>query len=155
MLPKSAYQTIAACMLYDSDMPKPLKLKVLNFVEYATSEQILHYLIHDEIVKEEETQLVEVGFIMAAALITAASASARAVYSKFNSAGAQACRDKDGIAKKQCIKNYRLRGVAGKVSALRREMGKCGQTAKPDKCRKMFFNYIRNAEKEMRRIQSQ
>lgn len=155
MLPTSAYQTIAACMLYDCDMPKPLKLKVLNFIEHASSKQILHYLIHDEIVREEETQLVELGFILTAALVTAASASARAVYSKFNSAGAQACRDKEGVARKQCIKNYRVRGVAGKVAALRREMGKCGQTSKPDKCRKMFINYIRNAEKEMRKIQSQ
>lgn len=155
MLPKSAYQAIAACMLYDSDMSKSLKLKILTFVEHASINQILHYLIHDEFVREDETRLVNEGFILTAALITAASASGRAIYSKFNSAGAQACRDKLGVAKKQCMKNYKLRGVAGKVSALRKEMGKCSQTPKPEKCRKMFINYIRNAEKEMRNIQSQ
>jgi hypothetical protein len=53
------------------------------------------------------------------------------------------------------MKNYKLRGVAGKISMLRREMGKCGQTAKPDKCRKMFITYIRNADKQMRKIQSE
>jgi len=155
MLPKSAYQTIAACMLYDSDLPKDLKLEILEFIEHATSEQILHYLIHDEFVRENETRLVDEGFILPAALITAASAAGRSIYSKYFSAGAQACRDKVGIAKKACMKHYKARGIAGKVSALRREMAKCANTPKPDKCRKMFLNYIRNAEKEMRKIQSQ
>lgn len=155
MLPKSAYQTIAACMLYDSDMSKAQKLRILEFIEKASSKQILHYLIHDEFVREGETRLVNEGFILTAALITAASAAGRAVYSKFNSVGQQACRDKLGLAKSACLKNYKARGVAGKVSALRKEMGKCSQTPKPEKCRKMFIKYIRNAEKEMRKIQSQ
>jgi hypothetical protein len=53
------------------------------------------------------------------------------------------------------MKAYKLRGVSGKISALKREMGKCNQTSRPDKCRKMFITYIRNADKQMRKIQSE
>jgi hypothetical protein len=156
MLPRSAYQSIVAYMLYESDMRKSEKLEILEFVESATIEQMLHYLIHDEIVNENETQLVEMGFIMSTALMAAATSLAQAVYSRFSGQGVNACRAmEDSVKRKACQKNYKLRGAAGKISALRKEMGKCSKTANPDKCRKMFQNYIRNAEKQMRGIQTE
>lgn len=155
MLPKSAYQTIAACMLYDSNLPKSVKLEHLEFIENASEKQIMHYLIHDEMVSEQEIELVGEGFILATALLFAASSAGRALYNKNFSDGAKACRDKGGVAKKMCMRNFKVKGISAKIAALRREMGKCSQTAKPDKCRKMFATYIRNAEKEMRRAYSQ
>jgi hypothetical protein len=155
MLPRSALQTIAACMLYESDLPSSEKKYIIRFIEMATENQIKHYIVHGELVSDNRTQVSELGWILSSALISAASAAGRAIYNKFFSDAAQACRDKKGPVRKACMKNYKLRGVAGKISMLRREMGKCGQTAKPDKCRKMFIKYIRNADKQMRKIQSE
>jgi hypothetical protein len=161
MLPKSAFQTIAACMLYDSDMPKSDKLEILEFIEHASEQQLMHYLVHGECLSNEELSefVITAGavgsFILSSALISAASAMARAVYSKYNGAGAQACRDKEGMAKKACLKNFKVKGVSAKIAAYRKEMGKCGKTQRPDKCRKMFQNYIRTAEKQMRKIQTE
>lgn len=156
MIPRSAYKTIVAKMLYDSDIPKSEKLEVLEFVENATVEQMLHYLIHDEIVNENETQLVEMGFIMSTVLMSAATSLAQAVYSRFSGQGANACRALDDSTKrKACKKNYKLRGAAAKIATLKKESGKCNKTANPEKCRKMFQTYIRNAEKQLQNIRTE
>jgi hypothetical protein len=149
---KKALQTIAACMVYDSDMSKPAKIQLINFIESATLKQLQHYIIHGDIVKEENAQVVE-GFFIAAALIGAAAAAGRAIYDQEFSKAAKSCQNMRGVAKKSCMKRFKLRGVSGQINALRKEMGKCNQTARPDKCRKMFSTYIKNAETKMRKIQ--
>jgi len=153
MLPKSALQTIAACMVYDSDLSKPGKMQMVRFIESASMRELQHYIIHGNIVSDKETQVTE-DFFIAATLIGAAAAAGRAIYSSEFSKAAKACSQMRGVAKKSCMQRYKIRGVSGKIQALRREMGKCNQTSRPDKCRKMFINYIRNAEKQMKKIQA-
>lgn len=157
MLPKSALQTIAACMVYEAEMSKPAKLQLVRFIEGASKKQLQHYIIHGEIVGEQDCQssVSEIAFLVPAAIIAAAAAAGRAIYSAEFSKAAKACQNLKGMDKKNCMKRYKLRGVSGKISALRREMGKCNQTSRPDKCRKMFQSYINNAEKQMRKIQSE
>jgi len=154
MLPKSALQTIAACMVYEDDkFSKPVKLQLLRFIEDASEKQLLHYIIHGKIVREEDV-LVE-AFFIPAMIIGAAAAAGRAIYNSEFSKAAKACNTMQGVAKKSCMKRFKIRGVAGQISALRREMGKCNQTARPDKCRKMFMSYIANAEKKMKKVQQE
>ena len=148
---------LVARMLYESDhISKSDKLAILEFTEYATVEQMLHFLIHDEIVNEDETQLVEMGFIMSTVLMSAATSLAQAVYSRFSGQGVNACRAlEDKVKRKACMKNYKLRGAAAKIATLRKESGKCSKTADPIKCRTKFQTYIRNAEKQMPNIQTE
>jgi hypothetical protein len=155
-LNKSALQTIAACMVYESDLSKSSQVQLIRFIEEATEKQLQHYILHEEIVKDSEVQINElIPFLAAAAILSAAVAAGRAIYDGEFSKAAQACKDQEeGVRKSGCIKRFKLRGITGKISALRREMGKCTQTVKPDKCRKMFAKYIANAQKQMRKIQA-
>ena len=153
LLPRTAIQTIAACMVYDSDLSKSDKLLSIQFIESASNRQIQHYIINGEFVREDEV-LVE-AFFIPAAIIAASLAAGRAVYDMEFSKAARACQNMKGPVKKSCMKRFKVKGISGKISSLRREMGKCNQTAKPEKCRKMFLNYIKNAEKQMRKIQAE
>ena len=154
MLPKSALQTIAACMVYeDETLSKPAKMQLVRFIEDATEKQLQHYIIHGDIVKEEDVQVE--AFFIPAVIIGAAAAAGRAIYNNEFSKAAKSCQGMMGEAKKACMKRFKLRGISGQISALRREMGKCNQTARPDKCRKMFMKYIVNAEKKMKKIQAE
>lgn len=155
MLPKSAFQTIAACMVYDSDESYQSKMQLVRFIESASISQLQHYIIHGDIVKEEETDVNEIALLIPATIIAAAAAAGRAIYDNEFSKAAKACQPMQGSAKKSCMKRFKLRGISGKLSALRREMGKCNQTSRPDKCRKMFMSYIQTAEKQMKKIQSE
>lgn len=153
MLSKTALQTIAACMVYDAKISKPAKMQLVRFIENASEKQLYHYLIHGNIVQEKDT-LVE-GVFIPALIIAAAVAAGRSIYDSEFSKVAKACKDTErGDARKSCIKGFKLRGVSGQISALKREMGKCNQTSRPDKCRKMFMNHIKNAEKKMKKIQT-
>jgi len=154
MLPKSALQTIAACMVYDSELPKPSKLQLVRFIESASENQLKHYIVHGEIVKEHDVIVSEVAWLVPAAIIAAASAAGNAIYNMQFSKAAKACQNMKAADKKNCIRRYKINGISGKISALKREMGKCNQTSRPDKCRKMFDTYIKNAEKKMRKIQA-
>jgi hypothetical protein len=140
-------------MVYDSDMSKPGKMQMVQFIESASEKQLQHYIIHGEVVKEKDT-IVE-AFFLPAVIIGAALAAGRAIYDTEFSKAAKACPEMKGAAKKECMKRFKVRGISGKISALRREMGKCNQTSRPDKCRKMFMDYIKNAEKQMRKIYSE
>lgn len=154
MLPKSALQTIAACMVYDSDISKPAKMQTVRFIESASEKQLKHYILHGEIKHDSEIQL-EVNFFIAAAILGAAAAAGRAIYDSEYSKAAKSCSIMEGDAKKKCMKRFKMRGVNGQISALRREMAKCSQTSRPDKCRKMFTNYIESANKKLKKIQAE
>ena len=153
MLPKSALQTIAACMVYDDNISKPAKIRLVRFIELASEKQLQHFIIHGTIVENKDVH-VEANFFRNAAIIGTALAVGRAIYSNEFSKAAKACAEMKGDEKKICMKRFKIRGTAGKISALRKEMGNCNQTSRPDKCRKMFVNYIRNAEKQMKKIQA-
>lgn len=154
MLHKSALQTIAACMVYDMDISKPGKMQLMRFIENASERQLQHYLIHGEIVAEQEVNIAEIGVLVPAAIIASAAALGRAIYNREFSKAARACQEYNGAEKKDCMKKFKIRGISGKISALRREMGKCSQTSRPDNCRKMFQKYIVDAEKQMKKIQA-
>jgi len=155
MLSKSALQTIAACMVYDEDISKPAKMQILRFIESASEKQLQHYIVHGDIVAEQEVAISEVAFLVPAAIIAAAAAAGRAIYNAEFSKAARACQMFQGKEKKSCMKKFKIRGLNGKISAMRREMGKCNQTSRPDKCRKMFSDYIREAEKQLKKVQSE
>lgn len=155
MLPKIALQMIAACMLYESDMPRPAKLQMLYFIENATTEiELRNYIVYGKFSTGPEIDKVnEASFLLPGAVIASAIAAGRAFYEKQFGEAARACIKLKGQLKKDCMQKFKLKGMSGKISALRREMGKCNQTLRPDKCRKMFLNYIKTAEKQMRKIQ--
>ena len=157
MLPKSALQTIAACMVYeDEKIYRSNKMRLVRFIERASEKQLLHYIIHGEVVREGDVNVSEVAPLIPVMIIGAAAAAGRAIYNSEFSKAAKACGNMEaGAAKKSCMKRFKMRGVTGQISALKREMGKCSQTARPDKCRKMFMNYISNAEKKLKKIQSE
>ena len=155
MLPKSALQTIAACMVYDEDMSKPAKMQVLRFIESASEKQLQHYIVHGNIVAEQEVEISEIAFLVPAAIIAAAAAAGRAIYNNEFSKAAKACQAEEGQTKKDCMKKFKLRGLSGKISAMKREMGKCNQTSRPDKCRTMFAKYIQDAEKQLKKVQAE
>jgi len=157
MLPKSALQAIAACMVYEDDhLHKSNKMRLMRFFEGASEKQLLHYITHGEVVRERDANVSEIAPLIPVMIIGAAAAAGRAIYNSEFSKAAKACGNMEaGAAKKSCMKRFKIRGVTGQISALKREMGKCSQTSRPDKCRKMFMNYITNAEKKLKKIQSE
>jgi hypothetical protein len=154
MLSKSALKTIAACMVYESkELSKPAKMQLVRFIENASPLQLQHYIVHDEIVRGKDAQIQE--FLAPALLIAAAIAAGRAFYNNYFSKAAKECQEKENVAKKVCMKRYKLRGISGQISALQREMGKCNQTLRPDKCRKTFQQYIKDAENKRKKIEEE
>ena len=155
MLPKIALQMIAACILYESDLPKPAKIQMLHFIENDTNEsELKNYIVSGKFSTTPEIDRInEVAFLLPGAVIASAIAAGKAFYDNQFSEAAKACIKLKGQVKKDCMKRFKVKGISGKIAALRREMGKCNQTIRPDKCRKMFLNYIKNAEKQMRKIQ--
>lgn len=155
MLSKKALQMIAAGILYESELPKPEKIQMLHFIENMTTEsELRNFIVYRKFSTSSEIDKInEVAFLLPAAVIATALAAGRAFYDKQFSEAAKACIKMRGKMKKDCMKKYKIKGLAGKMASLRREMGKCNQTAKPNKCRKMFLNYIKNIEKQARKIQ--
>lgn len=152
MISKEAAKLIAINMIYESSLSKTSKIQLVRFVEDASINQLSHFILHQEIVKEDETSINE--FVQIAAITALAVAAGSAAYSKYFSDAAKACSDKKGMDKKICIKGYKLKGMSAKISALRKEMSKCNQTLKPDKCRKTFQKYIKNIEKQIIKLRA-
>lgn len=147
MLNKETLQIIAKTIVYESKLSTKSKLKMVDAIDYATQSQLHNYIEHKANIHTE-------GVFVAAALLAAAIGVGNSVYANFFSKASKDCENYKGDAKKICMKNFKLRGLVGKVSALRSEMGKCNQTLKPDKCRKMFMKYIHNIEKQGMKIKS-
>jgi len=148
MLHKETLQIIAKSIVYESNLSIEAKLKMVHAIDCATRTQLNNYV--ERKILNSHTE----GVFLAGAILTSAILAGNAVYSNFFSKAAKECESYKGNAKQMCMKNFKLRGLAGKISALRKEMGKCNQTLKPDKCRKMFISYIKNAEKQSLKIKT-
>lgn len=153
MLPKSYLKVIAACVVYESKLSKYAKIQMLRFIENEASEKQLKVFINDgEIRKVSENEVVsEVAIVIPAMLVAAALSVARMSYDKIFSQAAKSCADKEGDNKKRCMRDFKLKSHYAKLTALKREMGKCNQTNNAKKCREIFIKHMRKIEKQVQR----
>jgi hypothetical protein len=156
MLPKSYLKVIAAYVVYESKLSRYAKIQMLRFIENEASENQLIVLVTEgEIRKISESEIIsEIPLLVPAMLAAAAVSAGRMAYDKIFSQAAKACADRDTNNKKQCMKEFKLKSYYAKLTALKREMGKCNQTNNVKKCRDMFTKYIRKIEDQVNRARA-
>ena len=150
MLQKSCLRTIAAHMVYESAFSKNAKTQLMRFLETASMSQLSIFINEGRVASKEEV-ISEVPIVVPAVLAASAVGAARVAYDLVYSKAAQACASKPREARRQCMRDYKIRAGYAKVAALKREMTKCNQTNNPKNCRNTFLNHIRRVEKQVQR----
>ena len=153
MLPKSYLKVIAGCVIYESELSKYAKIQALRFIEYEASEMQLKAFIAEGKIRQvsEDEIFTEVAIWVPAMVIAAALAAGRVAYDQFYSKASKACKGKGLKEKQRCIRDFRLKASYAKLAALKREMGKCGQTNDAKKCRESFLKHIGKVEKQIQK----
>lgn len=130
-------KTVAAFCIYESELTKPEKLSLLAYVEFAANrKQLLDMFI-----------MQEANLLVTSVIIASALASGNKAYYKIFAPSTQACREQE--SKKDCLKQYKLNGLAAKRNEVRKHISKCGQTIKPEQCQKTFSNVLKKIEKQI------
>ncbi len=147
-------------LVRESDLSKPAKLQLLNYLKDASDIQVKLFIATGEIgqvSKIDESSLDKVILEIAplAAVIaqdivfnTALNKASQAYSYRFGQI-AKACADKVGPEKKLCKKRFILRSYHEKLRALKAEAPKCAGTNKPEKCRKRFVDQIKHIERQI------
>lgn len=130
-------KTIAAYLVYESDLENSQKLSLLNFIEHVANRRQITDMI---IIKEADLLVTSI-------IIAAALAAGNKAYYKVYSPSTQACREQED--KKSCLKQYKLNALAAKRNEVRKSIGRCTQTIKPEQCQKTFSNTIQKIEKQI------
>ena len=153
MLPKSYLKLMAAHVVYKSELTQYSKIQALRFIEEASERQLLVFMSEGKIrrVSEDENLSEIAPFLLIAPLVAAAVATSSVVFGRFLSQAAKSCSGKKGKEKTLCIKDYRVRANLAKLSALKREMGKCNQTNNVKKCRNMFMKHVKKIEGKIKK----
>jgi poly-D-alanine transfer protein DltD len=156
MLPKSYLKAIAAYIVYESKLSKYAKIQMLRFIENEASENQLIVLVTEGEIRKvsEDENISEAVIVVPALLIATALSFGRIAYDKMFSQAAKMCAAKDPNNKKQCIKDFKIKSHYAKITALKREMGKCNQTNNAKKCRDMFIKHIRKIEKQVQKVRA-
>lgn len=152
-------------LVRESDLSKPAKLQLLNYLKEASDAQVKLFIVTGEvgqISKVDESKLDEKLLEVAplAAVIASDIVFNKAIniasqkYSYWFGKAAQACAEKVGLEKKLCKKRFILRSYHEKLRALKAEAPKCSQTNKPEKCRKQFIEKIKQIEKQITKVRS-
>jgi len=130
-------RTIAAFCVYESGLRKDEKLALIAYIEHVANRKNLLDMI---IIREADLMVTSV-------IIAAALASGNKAYYKIFSASTQACREEQD--RNNCIKQYKLNGLAAKRNEIRKHISKCNQTINPSKCRESFSRVLEKIEKEI------
>jgi len=147
-------------LVRESDLSKPAKLQLLNYLKEASNAQIKYFIATGEIghvSKVDESKLDEVitevaplaAYIAQDLVFNKAINKASQVYTYWFGKAAQACAEKAGPEKRLCKKRFILRSYHEKLRALKSEAPKCANTDKPEKCRKRFIEAIKNVERQI------
>lgn len=150
-------------LVRESDLSKPAKLQLLNYLKDASNAQIKLFVATGEIgqvSKIDESKLDKVilevaplaAFIAQDIVFNKAINKGTQAYSYWFGKIAKACAEKTGPEKKLCKKRFILRSYHEKLRALRSEAPKCSGTDKPEKCRKRFIEKIKHIEKQITRV---
>ena len=151
MLPKSYLKFIAASMVYESDLSKYAKIQAMRFIENASMEQLNIFISECSLRPISEEENISEKYLLPAVVLASALAAGRVAYDQFLGKAAIACAQKKGDDRKKCMRDFRLKSHYAKVAALKREMGKCGQTNNVKKCRDLFIKQIRKIEKQVQK----
>lgn len=153
MLQKPYLKLIAASIVYESNLSKYAKIHMLRFIEHEAYERQLSIFINEgKIRKVSESEIVSEIAPIAVALVAAAGlAVGKSVYNKFYSNVAKACAGRDRDDKKRCIRDFKLKANYARLSALKKEMGKCNETNNVKKCRNTFLKHMRKVEKQIQK----
>jgi hypothetical protein len=147
-------------LVRESDLSKPAKLQLLNYLRDASDTQVKLFIATGEVgqvskIDEAELDKAILEIAPLAAVIaqdivfnTALNKASQAYSYRFGQA-AKACADKVGPEKKLCKKRFILRSYHEKLRALKAEAPKCAGTNKPDKCRQRFVDQIKHIEKQI------
>jgi len=152
-------------LVRESDLSKPAKLQLLNYLRDASDAQVKLFVATGEVgqvSKIDESKLDKIVLEVAplAAVIAQDLVFNKAVnkasqaYSYWFGQAAKACADKVGPEKKLCKKRFVLRSYHEKLRALRAEAPKCAQTDKPEKCRQRFIEKLKHIEKQIARVRT-
>jgi len=151
MLQKSYLKVVAAYIVDESTLSKYAKIQMLRFIENDASEAQLKVFITEGKIRSESENISEIAPIAAALVIGAGLAVGKAVYNKFYSDVAKACAGRKQDDKRRCIRDFKLKASYAKLTALKREMGKCNQTNNVKKCRNTFIKHMKKVEKQIQK----
>jgi len=73
--------------------------------------------------------------IVLASIISVAAIGATIIYKKYLSQGAKACKDKKGIDKNNCMKQFKISGYKAAINLLKSESSRCKNTKNPELCK--------------------
>jgi len=80
--------------------------------------------------------------LAAAAAVALVVAGAYAIYKRYFSKAAKACKGKSGSERSVCIKKFKIDAIKAQISALNSGMGKCAKTKNPSKCKAAIQNKV-------------
>lgn len=150
-------------LVRESDLSKPAKLQLLNYLRDASNAQVKLFIATGEIGQISEadeskldgaiSEVAPLAAVIAQDLVfNTALTKATQVYSYWFGQAAKACAEKVGPEKKLCKKRFVLRSYHEKLRALRAEAPKCAGTDKPEKCRKRFVEKIKHIERQITKV---
>jgi len=151
MLQKSYLKVIAAYIIDESHFSKYAKIQMLRFIENDASESQLKVFITEGKIQSEGENISEIAPIAVALVIGAGLAVGKVAYNRFFSDVAKACAGRKQDDKRRCIRDFKLKASYAKLTALKREMGKCNQTNNVKKCRNTFIKHMNKIEKQIQK----
>lgn len=80
--------------------------------------------------------------LAAAAAVALVVAGGYAIYKRYFSKAAKACKGKSGSERSVCIKKFKIDAIKAQISALNSGMGKCAKTKNPSKCKAAIQNKV-------------
>jgi transcriptional regulator of acetoin/glycerol metabolism len=116
-----------------------------------TTEHGVRDIILKHLQKTKQFAIAKKGPLIVA---SGAIAAAIAIYKKYFSAAARACRGKTGAEKVECLKQFRINALRAKLSYLNASLSKCSQSDDPMTCRKKIQDYMEGVQKQIRKLES-
>ncbi len=151
MLQKSYLKVIAAYIVDESKLSKYAKIQMIRFIENNASNSQLEVFITEGEIRSEAENITEYAPIGVALVIGAGLAVGKAAYNRFFSDVAKACAGRKQDDKRRCVRDFKLKASYAKLTALKREMGKCNQTNNVKKCRNTFIKHMKKVEKQIQK----
>ena len=144
--------------IIESELTKPSKLQMINFIKNeANDHQLMALMLDGKIVDldEQAKQIVEDRFVLQEGILTIAIlvAAGAIIYSKFLKQSAKACSGLSGSEKKSCMRKYEIEARDLEIKELEKRIKKdCNSTENPEKCKLVLKTKITSLTKQISQL---
>jgi len=100
------------------------------------------------IIQEDVTRLDEFIVLPTVALLSA-------IYKRYLSKAAKACRGKKSFERRLCVVSYKLMGRKSQILKVKQSIGSCSQEKNPDRCVEKMNNQVKKYNGDMTKLSNQ